>query len=375
MTKEAPQDDPYGNAIPDFGAEQPAPEFAYGPADPKNKDIGIGLIGCGGITRDHLRAYRSAGYDVLALCDVVEERAQNRRDDFFPRAAIYSDYKELLRRDDIAVVDIATHPEQRIPLVEAALNAGKHVLSQKPFVVDLDLGERLVELAQRKNVLLAVNQNGRWAPHLAYLREAVHSGWLGTLYSAHAHIHWDHSWIAGTEFEKVKHLILYDFGIHWFDFICTLARGNTAKRVFASTCRTGDQVVAPSMQAQALIEFDDWQASLAFDGYTRYGAWDSTYVAGSVGTAHSFGPDLKAQNVRLYNAQGYSSPKLRGAWFPDAFHGTMGELLRAIEENRQPSHSAANNLTSLALCFAAIASAETGQSVRPGTIRKLPTFA
>ena len=369
---EASPVDPYGNPVPTYGEEIAAPEFAYRPADPKDKSPGIGLIGCGGISRDHLRAYQSAGYNVVALCDVVLERARARRDEFFPNAQICEDCRELISRKDVDVVDVATHPEQRVPIVEHALLARKHVLSQKPFVLDLDTGARLADLADKQNVLLAVNQNGRWAPHLGYLREAVRTGWLGTLYSAHARVHWDHTWIGGTKFEAIRHLILYDFAIHWFDFLCTLSPGKPPKRVFASVCRAPQQTVAPAMMGQALVEFNDWQASLAFDGHTRFGAWDSTFVTGSDGSAHAFGPDLKEQSVRVYNAQGFAAPKIEGVWFPDAFHGTMGELLRAIEEKREPTHNARNNLDSLALCFAAIESAETGNSVVPGSVRKLP---
>ena len=52
-------------------------------------------------------------------------------------------------------------------MIETALAAGKHVLSQKPFVLDLDDGTRLADLADESGVVLAVNQNGRWAPHLS----------------------------------------------------------------------------------------------------------------------------------------------------------------------------------------------------------------
>ena len=67
-----------------------------------------------------------------------------------------------------------------------------------------------------------------------------------------------------------------------------------------------------------------------------------------------------------------ATPKLEGCWFPDGFHGTMGELLRAIEEDRQPSNSGHDNLASLALCFAAVASAERGEPVVPGSVTRLP---
>ena len=97
------------------------------------------------------------------------------------------------------------------------------------------------------------------------------------------------------------------------------------------------------------------------------------YVAGSRGTALSTGPDLKRQTITLYTSEGHATPKLHGCWFPDGFHGTMGELLSAIEEDREPTHSARNNLRTLELCFAAVASAERHQPVIPGTVRTMPS--
>ena len=164
----------------------------YQPRNPRTYQPAIGLIGCGGITRHHLTAYRNAGYRVVALCDIDANRAEERRQEFVPEATVYTDAQQLLRRDDIEVVDIATHPADRIPLIAAAIAAGKHVLSQKPFVLDLDDGERLVEAADRRGVKLAVNQNGRWAPHVAYMRGAVAAGLLGDISSVGMWGDWGH---------------------------------------------------------------------------------------------------------------------------------------------------------------------------------------
>src|SRR5687767_10531472 len=106
-----------------------APDLPYQPRDPKRYRPKIGLIACGGITATHLKAYKKAGYDVVALCDLVEERAKKRQKEFYPDAFVTTDYLEVLARGDIEVVDIATHPPERVPLIEDALKAGKHVLS------------------------------------------------------------------------------------------------------------------------------------------------------------------------------------------------------------------------------------------------------
>jgi len=361
----------YSLAAADTGREIPAPALPYRPRDPKRYRPRIGLIACGGITGDHLAAYRKGGYDVAALCDVVPDRAEKRQREFYPKAKVYHDYRKLLKRDDIEVVDLAAHPREREPMLEAALKAGKHVLSQKPFVLDLDSGRRMVELAERQGVKLAVNQNGRWAPHFSYAREAIRAGLIGDVAAAHLSVHWDHTWVKGTPFEKIRHLVLYDFGIHWFDVVRCLLGGREPKRVYASTASSPGQRVAPPLLAQALIEFDGAQASLAFDAATQWGAQDRTYLAGTRGTIHSTGPDLKRQTLTLHTSEGYAVPELAGCWFPDGFHGTMGELLCAIEEQREPTISAGDNLESLALCFAATASAERHEPVVPGTVRRM----
>lgn len=349
-----------------------APPLPYRPRDPQRYRPGIALIGCGGITAWHLRAYRAAKYRVVALCDVNLENARRRRGEFFPAADVTDDLQKILRRDDVEVVDIATHTAVRPPLVAAALKARKHVLSQKPFVTDLGVGQRLADLADKMGVTLAVNQNARWAPHFSYVREAVRGGLVGDVEGAHCDVHWDHSWVKGTAFETVPHLILYDFAIHWFDFITTLMGGVAPARVFASKVRARMQDIAAPLLAQVVIEYPTAQASLVFDGHTRLGRLDRVFVAGSRGAISSSGPDQDHQQVELTTASGVARPKLVGAWFPDGFHGTMGELLCAIEEKREPMHSARNNLASLALCFAAVASAERGKPVVPGSVRQLP---
>jgi predicted dehydrogenase len=252
------------------------------------------------------------------------------------------------------------------------LEAGKHVLSQKPFVLDLDEGARLVELAQQRGLHLAVNQNARWAPHFAYLITAARAGLLGELAAAHASVHWDHTWVEGTVFAKIRHLILYDFAIHWFDLLNALLTPRQPFRVYASVSRSPRQTIMPPLQAQVLVEYDRAQASLVFDGHTRFASEDRTYVTGSGGTLLSVGPGSRQQLVTLTTSAGSFSPRLKGCWFPDGFHGTMGELLCSIEQQRTPSIDARRNLQSLALCFAAVASADRHEPVVPGSVRRLP---
>jgi predicted dehydrogenase len=351
----------------------PAPKLPYRPRDPKRYRPGIAIVGCGGITKWHLRAYRAANYNVVAFCDLILARAEDRRDEFYPDALATDRIDDVLARDDVVVVDITTHPPERPSLIEAALRAHKHVLSQKPFVTDLDVGERLADLADQMNVKLAVNQNGRWAPHFSYIREAVRAGLLGAIDAIHCDVHWDHSWVKGSAFELVRHLILYDFGIHWFDLVRTIMSDVAPRRIYASMARSAAQTVQPALLAQAMIEYESTQVTLVFDGSARFDPLDRTLIIGDLGTIRSVGTSAEHHRVELTTAAGTARPRLTGAWFPDGFHGTMAELLSAIKENREPSHSARDNLASLELCYAAVASAERGEAVKPGTVRQLPS--
>jgi predicted dehydrogenase len=323
----------------------------------------IGLIACGGITEHHLRAYRSLDFPVRQLCDVDLTKAEQRRVEFFPNALTTSDYRHVLDDPAITIVDVATHPDIRPAIVEAALNAGKHVLSQKPFVEDLEVGRQLVETARQCQRRLAVNQNARWAPHFGYARNAVQSGLLGHLNSIRFQLHWDHTWTRGTSFEEIHHLLLYDFAIHWFDLIVALMPNRPWRSVHATTAKTNDQNMRPPLLAQVTIQFDDAQASLCLNGDTKYLPLNETYLSGSHGSLHSSGPDYSQQSVTMATADGSFLIPLTGGWFPDGFGGAMTELANSILEDREPEHSARQNLESLALCFAALESADQNRVV------------
>jgi predicted dehydrogenase len=344
-------------------AEIPAPELDYRPPMPRSYRPRIALIGAGGIAGAHLDAYRRAGFDVPVIASRTMARAVARRDEFFPDAVATDDVAGVIADPSIDVVDITPHPADRIPLIEAALEAGKHVLSQKPFVLDLATGWRLVELADRKGLKLAVNQNGRWAPHKAWMRAAVRGGLIGTPIGVHVAMHWNHGWIRGTPFEDIHELILYDFGIHWFDFVHSLVGGRERSVRATMAMAAGQEARAPLM-AECLVELDGGQASLVFDGATPFDPRDTTYIGATLGSLRAEGPDLGQQTVTLTTAAGRATPTLEGTWFNDGFRGAMGELLCAIEDDREPVNGARENLGSLRLAFAAIESARTGAPVR-----------
>lgn len=364
-----PKDD-YGLGLRTEVTKVKAPDIDYLPAATGYPAV-IGLVGAGGITVQHLSAYKAAGYRVAAICDVNPAAAEAMRARFYPEAKVFSDYRQVLAMPEINIVDAATHPEIRYTIVKDALEAGKHVLSQKPFVTDLDRGEELCRLAEAKGLKLAVNHNGRWAPHFRYATRLIREGYVGAVSAVHLSVVWNHNWVKGTKFEDIKYCILYDFGIHWFDILNVFMDGARARRVYASTCRTSNQEVRPDFMSQASVEFDTAQATLTFEADSRYGSEDRTVVVGTEGMIVSEGPDLNVQSIGYVGKRGSFRPVLEGNWFPGGFHGTMAELINAVAENREPENSGRSSLRSLELCFAALESAERKAPVEPGKARRL----
>lgn len=350
--------------------EIPPPRLPYEPPMPRVYRPRLGLIGCGGITANHLEAYRDAGWEVAAFCDQDVARARARREAFNPAAAVFTDHRALLELEGIDVVDIALHPEPRGPVMADALRAGKHVLSQKPFVTDLAAGLEYVALARQQGVKLAVNQNGRWAPYQSWARHAVAAGLLGEVQSVDVRIHWDHTWTQGTPFEEVPHLVLFDFGIHWFDLVAQLFAGRAPRQVLAQVARAPGQALKPPLLARATVSFEHGLASLGFDAHTRFGPEESLEITGTRGTLRARGRVLECEQIELWTAAGVCRPRLEGRWFNDGFRGAMGELLCAIEEDREPANSGADNLCSLALCLAAQRAADTGVPQTPAPVTR-----
>ncbi|NCZ63663.1 MAG: gfo/Idh/MocA family oxidoreductase, partial [Cellvibrionales bacterium] len=113
------------------------PAVDYFPPKPTSYHPAIALIGTGGISEYHLKNYQDSGFKVVALANRTLEKAETLRDKFFPQASIHQDYRDILKMDEVEVVDVTPHPTDRLPILYDCLNAEKHTLSQKPFVIDL----------------------------------------------------------------------------------------------------------------------------------------------------------------------------------------------------------------------------------------------
>jgi predicted dehydrogenase len=141
------------------------------------------VIGAGAVARlRHIPAFQEAARrgtaELVALCDPVA-RALDAAGDEAGIGARYRDYQDVLARDDIDLVTIATPNSLHEPIAIAALQAGKHVLCEKPLALTLDGARRMAAAAQDSGLVNSVNYRYRWVPSARYLKELLEGGEVG----------------------------------------------------------------------------------------------------------------------------------------------------------------------------------------------------
>jgi predicted dehydrogenase len=343
-------------------------ELDYRPSFPEGYRPGIGVVGCGGIVRSsHLPSYARYGQRVVGVYDVRPDATVGVQEEYGVET-IFDDLGELLAHPDVEIVDVATHPDVRPTLIREALAARKHVLAQKPLAEDLDTARELVEEAERLGLSLAVNQNGRWAPAWRVATLLVEQGAVGDVVAVtHLYDH-DYVFTLGTVFDGIEHLVLYDYSVHWFDITrCWLDR-KRATTVRAHEYRAPNQPPESTAPwgAWATIEYDDGSNAFirGIGGATTTRPSKPFWIHGSEGTIRGqvlgSGSRPGSELVELERDGARTRFELDGTWNSQGFAGTMGELVTAIAERREPYNSARHNLLSLELTLAACRSAEEG---------------
>lgn len=145
------------------------------------KSLGTAIIGCGSISSVHLKAI--AGLELAqlkAVVDVNESLAQKAAAEY--GCDYYTDYKEMLKRDDIQVVHICTGHYLHAPMTVDALKAGKHVLTEKPMAENKASAQTMLDAAKEyTDVQLGVIFQNRYNPSSKRMKQAVESGEFGKL--------------------------------------------------------------------------------------------------------------------------------------------------------------------------------------------------
>jgi len=155
-----------------------------------SRKLKVGVIGCYGIAKfKHVEAIQSIPEaEIVAYCDIIHERAEDLRKEFGPSTAkTYTDYKELLKDDEVDVVHVLTPNISHAPITVAALKAGKHVMCEKPMATTYKDAKLMCDVAKETGKVLTIGYQARCNPEQLYLKKLCEEGVLGDIYFAKAH--------------------------------------------------------------------------------------------------------------------------------------------------------------------------------------------
>jgi UDP-N-acetylglucosamine 3-dehydrogenase len=190
--------------------------------------IRVGIIGCGMITqRSHAPALaKVAGVTITALCDLDAERTATVRDEHAPQAAVFSDYRELLQSGLVDAVSIATPVVLHCPMTLAALQAGCHVLCEKPMAMSQVESAQMVAAAAAAGKVLQINLSCHFIAFYQTIARLVAEGQLGEPRHLRAiRVHTtapDQGWAPGASWFVTRSQgggIVGDIGVHVGDMM------------------------------------------------------------------------------------------------------------------------------------------------------------
>ena len=326
------------------------------------------VVGAGGIAGAWFPALKAEDVEVVAVVDLELEAAHRRIAEFNFGARASTSLAEVLADAPPDFVVDLTVPEARASVVTAALNAGCHVLSEKPMAASMAEARALLELAEKRGKLFMISQNRRWDTKHVQIQHALHDNCVGTVGTVNC------AFYLGAHFggfrDTMENPLLLDMAIHHFD----LARffiGQDPLAVYAKAYNpegswyAGPAAVSCIFELMGGVVFS-YQGSWCAEGYPTTWNGDWRFV-GEQGTI-LYERDATPQCQVVAGSEGFQRPlrDLELSATPLAYpqqHGALREMLSFLRGGPRPSTEARDNLKSLAMVFGAVESARTGERV------------
>jgi predicted dehydrogenase len=333
----------------------------------------LGLVGAGAIVdAAHLPAYAAAGLEVAGIFDLDQARAQ----EVAARhgvGRVFAGLDELLACPEVEVVDIAVAPEAQPEIARRALEAGKHVLCQKPFAPSVAEGQVLVDLAEARGLQIAVNQQLRFDEGIAATKAVLDLGWIGAPTALTFTVDVATDWTAWPWLVASERLEIMYHSIHYLDSVRYLL-GDPLTVYCTGSRRAGQAAVGETRTMTTLVYPGDLRVLLHVNHENHCGdavagfRLDGTHgsVRATLGLMYDYPrgrPDTVEVFSRVLPTDGWLPYPVTQRWIPDAFAGPVGSLLASLETGRPPVTSGRDNLGTLRLVHAAYESMDTGQVV------------
>ena len=290
------------------------------------KKVGIGVIGCGNIAQ---KAYlpwfwENENAEIIGVCDVkdVALKAKNR----WGAKHHYTDYMELLQNPEIDAVSICVPVWDHSEMTINALNAGKHVICEKPMARNLVEAKAMVEASEKSGRILTIGFMKRFNSGFKKIKQMIEEGYIGDVY--HCDIHWNLFFPPGSHLSKIFSEdsrigggVVLDNCSHYLDFLRWIY-DDEIKAVYANLSKVVEQRMYED-QALLILNFSEQKTGLLDMGFNRVEwvkkcAWDTPgkysfefselgFIYGTKGTIYFEAPpfeSVEAVKIKVYLQEG-----------------------------------------------------------------------
>jgi UDP-N-acetyl-2-amino-2-deoxyglucuronate dehydrogenase len=333
--------------------------------------MNFALIGCGRIASRHAQSIKALGANLVAVADVITGRTQQYCSNY--GAAAYVDYRALLDRKDIDVVNICTPSGMHAQMALEALQAGKHVILEKPMALDLNDADRIIAAYQSANKKLCVVLQNRYNPPMQDLRKVVDDGLLGRLFLGNATVRWyrtqdyyEDGWHGTWAMDGGA---LMNQSIHHIDALQWFM--GKPRSVFAYTATLAHKMEAEDTGVVA-IKFENGGLGTIEGSTITYpeNMEGSLALFGEFGSAKIGGNALNRkviwkikgkldQEREILRREGVDPPTVYGY----SHQLVIADMIEAIQQDRQPAINPAEARSSLALVLSIYESAGSGMEI------------
>jgi len=316
----------------------------------------------------------SARVRIVGLVDLDLDVARKLAEEFDLTDAKYgTDLATILAETDAELLFDIVVPPARINVVRIGLDHGCHVLSEKPMAASLDQAHQMIALAEQAGRIHAVVQNRRYISGVRRLRALVESGAIGELTGIHC------DFFIGAHFggfrEEMDNVLLLDMAIHTFD-AARFVSAKVPQAVYCHEVNPKGSWYRHGASAFAIFEMSDAVTFTYRGSWCAEGAktsWESQWrITGTKGTVLWDGAD-RFDAHRVASDEGFfreleelAMPETVNVSETEGHASVIGAFLKAIETGEKPETTGEDNIRSLAMVFAAIESAKTGQRIMIG---------
>lgn len=206
----------------------------------------VGVIGVGSMGQNHARVYSEIA-NLIGISDMDKGTCSTLAQKF--KTKCYTDYHDLLKNPDLDAVSIATPSSSHLQISLAAIEAGKHLLVEKPLSLSVEDAKKIVDAANQQGLTLAVGHVERYNPIVEVTKNILHSGQFGKLISISSRR-------VSSFPERIRDVgVIMDLGIHDIDVLRYLV-GKKVEGVYALAGATGMTSGAKDMEDHAGILLD-----------------------------------------------------------------------------------------------------------------------